>query len=109
MTNTFKQILLGVLLLALSAASASNEVVVIGHPSVGKLDVAILQKVYTGKVIEVGNVAVTAVNAKQGSAVRTRFLRTFLNQDEDKYTGYWTVRRYIGKGAPPREIGRAHV
>ena len=106
MTNTFKQILLGVLLLALFAASAgaSNEVVVIGHPSVGKLDVAILQKVYTGKVIEVGNVAVIAVNAKQGSAVRTRFLRTFLNQDEDKYTGYWTVRRYIGKGAPPREL-----
>ena len=104
MAKTCKQILLAALLLGMPAANASNDVVVISHPSVVKLDAATLQKVYTGKVMEVDGVAVTAVNAKQGSVVRTRFLRAFLNQDEDKYTGYWTVRRYIGKGAPPREL-----
>ena len=31
----------------------------------------------------------------------------FLNQDEDKFTAYWTVRRYIGKGAPPREMSKS--
>ena len=104
MAKTCKQILLAALLLGMPAANASNDVVVISHPSVVKLDAATLQKVYTGKVMEVDGVAVTAVNAKQGSVVRTRFLWAFLNQDEDKYTGYWTVRRYIGKGAPPREL-----
>jgi len=104
MIKARKQILLAALLLVMPAAGASNNVVVIGHPNVGKLDAPTLQKVYTGKVIEVGGVAVTAVSAKQGSAVRIRFLRTFLNQDEDKYTGYWTVRRYIGQGVPPREL-----
>ena len=39
--------------------------------------------------------------------VRNRFLQIFLNQDEDKYTAYWTVRRYIGKGASPREMAKS--
>ena len=49
-------------------------------------------------------IPVTAVNANSGSAVRDRFLQAYLNQDEDKYTAYWTVRRYSGMGAPPREL-----
>jgi hypothetical protein len=44
------------------------------------------------------------VNAKVGSTERNRFLALFMNQDEEKYTGYWTVRRYIGKGTPPNEL-----
>jgi len=68
------------------------------------LDAATLQKIYTGKVIELDGVAVTAINAHAGSELRNRFLRAFLNQDEDRYTAYWTVRRYIGKGASPREM-----
>ena len=44
------------------------------------------------------------VNASRGSSVRDRFLQDYLHQDEDKYTAYWTVRRYIGKGASPREL-----
>jgi hypothetical protein len=49
-------------------------------------------------------VNVTAVNAHLGSPARNQFLQAFLKQDEDKYTAYWTVRRYIGKGTPPREL-----
>jgi len=85
-------------------AHAAGGVVVIGHAGLGRLDAATLQKIYTGRVIEVDGVAVTAVNASSGSDVRNRFLRTFLDQDEDRYTAYWTVRRYIGKGASPREL-----
>jgi ABC-type phosphate transport system substrate-binding protein len=55
----------------------------------------------------VDGVPVTAINANAGSDVRIRFLQLFLNQDEDKYIAYWTVRRYIGKGASPREMSKS--
>ena len=89
---------------AVAHAGAADGLIVIGHPNLPALDAATLEKVYTGKVVEVGGVAVTAINAQSGSATRTRFLQAYLKQDEDKYTAYWIVRRYIGKGAPPREI-----
>ena len=98
-------------ILALSAATAgvwaAEGVVVIGHSGIKKLDTATLARIYTGRVIEVEGISVTAVNAHAGSLVRNRFLQIFLNQDEDKYTAYWTVRRYIGKGASPREMARS--
>lgn len=92
------------LALGIGHAQAGNEVVMIGHAGLTKLDVATVQRIYTGKAVEVGGVAVTVVNAASGSEVRNRFLQSYLNQDEDKYTAYWTVRRYIGKGAPPTEF-----
>jgi ABC-type phosphate transport system substrate-binding protein len=85
-------------------ARAAGGVVVIGDARLTRLDATTLEKVYTGRVIEVDGIPVTAVNANSGSAVRNRFLQAYLNQDEDKYTAYWTVRRYIGKGASPREL-----
>ncbi|MFO1298484.1 MAG: hypothetical protein U1F25_19800 [Rubrivivax sp.] len=27
-----------------------------------------------------------------------------MQQTEEDYQAYWTVRRYVGKGAPPREV-----
>lgn len=99
------------LLLAFSSVAATTNaadgVVVIGHSNVHRLDALTVARIYTGKVIEVDGVPVTAINANSGSGVRNRFLRLYLNQDEDKYTAYWTVRRYIGKGASPRELARA--
>lgn len=83
---------------------AGGGVVVIGHPGLAAIDPQTLERIYTGKVVEVNGMAVVAVNASSGSAVRSRFLQTYLNQDDDKYTAYWVVRRYIGKGAPPREL-----
>lgn len=87
-----------------SELKAGGGVVVIGHPNLTSLDATTLEKVYTGRIIEVNGIAVTAINANSGSALRNRFLQFYLHQDEDKYTAYWVVRRYIGKGAPPREI-----
>lgn len=99
------------LLLALAAPAwdlrAADGVIVIGHPGIKRLDAPTLARIYTGRVIEVDGVPVTAINANAGSDVRTRFLQVFLQQDEDKYTAYWTVRRYIGKGASPREMNKS--
>jgi ABC-type phosphate transport system substrate-binding protein len=89
-------------LVALGLASAG--VAVIGHPNVPKLDEQTVQKLYTGKLIEIGGMSATAVNAQISSTARASFLKTYLNQDEEKYSAYWTVRRYIGKGNPPREL-----
>jgi ABC-type phosphate transport system substrate-binding protein len=87
-----------------SDLNAAGGVVVIAHASLTRLDVATLEKIYTGRIIEVGGIPVNPVNANSGSAIRNRFLQFYLNEDEDKYTAYWTVRRYIGKGASPREL-----
>ena len=101
-------IVLRTLLVALALipveARAAGGVVVIGDARLTRLDAPTLEKVYTGKVIEVDGIPVTAINANSGSAIRNRFLQVYLHQDEDKYTAYWTVRRYIGKGASPREL-----
>ena len=88
-------------------AVAQTAVVVIGHAGIDKMDAVTVQKVFTGRVVELGGVALTPINASAGSATRLRFLQAFLNQDEDKYVAYWTVRRYIGKGVPPKELASA--
>jgi hypothetical protein len=82
----------------------AGPVVMVGHPTVHKLDAGTVQRIYTGKAIEVDGVAVMPVNLKPGQSLRQRFLQEYLQQAEDAYTGYWTVRRYIGKGTPPREL-----
>ena len=99
-----------VVLLAVSLAFAqahAGEIVVIGNSNVPKMDAVTVQKVYTGKVIQVSGVNVRPVGDKPGTSTRNLFLREFLEQDEEKYTAYWTVRRYIGKGVPPSELASA--
>ena len=92
---------------ALGELQAADGVVVIGHATLRQLDLETIEKIYTGKLIQIGNIFVVAVNADAGSAVRERFLRVFLKQDEGRYTGYWRVRRSIGQGKPPREMSRS--
>lgn len=83
------------------------DLLVIGHPGLPRLDAATLQRLYTGRAIEVAGQPVTVVNLPAGSALRQRFLAVFLATDEDRYRAYWTVRRHVGKGAPPRELDSA--
>lgn len=78
--------------------------IVIGHPDLNGLDRVSLQRIYTGKMVELNGLRVTPVDLRRGNALRRRFLELYLGQDEDKYIGYWTVRRYVGKGTPPREF-----
>jgi hypothetical protein len=105
MKTTIKVVSLAVSLIVVPARA--GEIVVIGNSNVPKMDATTVQKVYTGKFVSVAGVNVTPVGVKPGAAARNRFLQEFLNQDEEKYTAYWTVRRYIGKGAPPVELANA--
>lgn len=91
-------------LVASLAQPALAEPVVIGHAGLQALDLRTLQRIYTGKVVEVDGVRVSPVNLAAGNTLRQRFLARYLDQDDDKYIGYWTVRRYVGKGTPPREL-----
>lgn len=101
MKTTFK-LIFTLLACTLSEAHAQN-VVIIGHAGLGKLNTATVQRIFTGKAIEIDGMHVTAINLKPG-AIRDRFLQRYLNQDDDKYIAYWTVRRFIGKGIPPKEL-----
>jgi ABC-type phosphate transport system substrate-binding protein len=94
-------------LIAVSILCASPllaDPVVIGHPNLSTLDRVSLQRIYTGKVVELNGSRVFPVDLRPGDRLRQRFLELYLDQDEDKYIGYWTVRRYVGKGTPPREL-----
>ena len=71
------------------------------------MDALTVKKIYTGKFIAVAGVSVTPVALKSGSQERTRFLREYLDEEDEKYDAYWTVRRYIGKGTPPVELESA--
>ncbi len=85
----------------------AGDIIVIGNSNVPKIDLATIQKIYTGKIVSIADVNVKPVNAKLGTTERNQFLNKFMEQDEEKYTGYWTVRRYIGKGTPPTELNNA--
>jgi ABC-type phosphate transport system substrate-binding protein len=91
-------------LTVLLGSSCWAGVVVVGHPALRKLDLQTVQRIYTGKVVEVDGVPVQPINAPPGQVLRQRFLSDYLQQNEGSYVAYWTVRRYVGKGAPPREL-----
>lgn len=84
--------------------AGDRPLVIIGHSSVHKLDVVTLQRIYTGKAVEVDGIRVVPVNAASNLGTRQRFFTQYLQTDEDQYVSYWTVRRYVGKGTPPREV-----
>ena len=87
-----------------SAAVAPSTLVVVAHADMPALDAETLQKIYLGKVVEVGGRPVVPVNLAKGNALRAAFMEQVLDQDDEKFIAYWTVRRYIGKGSPPREF-----
>ncbi len=101
--NWMRAALLGLTLLLAVPAQADN-VVVIGHAQLPKLSAVALRKLYTGRSTEVNGAPVIVVNALPGSPVRSRFLSIYVEQDDERYVAYWTVRRFIGKGVPPREL-----
>ncbi|WP_028312737.1 hypothetical protein [Derxia gummosa] len=86
-------------------AAENDPVLLIGHPGLPPIDADTVERLYTGRSIEVAGTPVTVVNAAGGSALRRRFLATWLRTTDERYGAYWTVRRHVGKGAPPRELG----
>lgn len=85
-------------------STAWADTAVIGNHNVPAVTPEIIQKIFTGRSVAVDGVSVTPVNAKQGSDIRNQFLKNFLNQDEEKYQAYWTVRQFVGKGMQPRSF-----
>lgn len=101
--------LLGVLVAAVLAVfspclQADDGVLVIGHGALHGLDAGTVMRIYTGRVIALDGQDLRPVNLMPGHPLRRRFLAAVLLQSEDDYLAYWTVRRYIGKGTPPREL-----
>jgi ABC-type phosphate transport system substrate-binding protein len=84
-----------------------DAVVLVAHPGVPRIDIATAQRLYTGRAVEVGNVPIVVINAAPGSRLRERFMATVMAQDDEKYVAYWTVRKHVGKGTPPRELKSA--
>lgn len=103
MPSLFLRLFFGLWLLPILAHA--GEVVVVGGSNLPKLDVKTIGRLYTGKTTAISGINLTVINAKNSSPVRGRFLEAYLEQDNDKYEAYWTVRRYIGQGTPPAEVG----
>jgi ABC-type phosphate transport system substrate-binding protein len=89
---------------AFRAEAGEPQPVLIGSPGMARIDAATAARLYTGRTIEVGGRPVNVVNAPVGAPLRHRFLALVLQQDDEQYRAYWTVRRHVGKGAPPREL-----
>ncbi len=89
------------------SAIADEGVVVIGHPGLRSLDTEALRRIYAGRTVELDGQALRPVQLSAGAALRKRFATAVLQQSDEDFIAYWTVRRYIGKGAPPRELGSA--
>jgi hypothetical protein len=90
-----------------TAAADRDALVLIGHASLPRIDLATAQRLYSGRAVEVAGLAVVPVNAAPSSKARERFMAGVMNQEDDKYVAYWTVRKHIGKGTPPRELKTA--
>lgn len=91
--------------LTLSPLATNAKLVVISHDNITNLSASVIKRIYTGRLIEVEGVTVTPINAQPLTESRNQFLLQFLKKSEDEYTAYWTVRRFIGKGTPPKELG----
>lgn len=95
------------LLLLLGGAltfAADDRLVVIGHSALSKTDISTLQRLYTGRVVSINEQAAIPVHLPPGDPLRRQFLDVVMKQSEEQYTGYWLVRQYVGKGAPPKEF-----
>lgn len=93
------------LLMCLPSLGVTQEALVfIGHGSLPRAESPILQRLYTGRAVSIGDQVAIPVNYPAGHPLRERFLSLILGQNEEQYTGYWLVRRYVGKGAPPAEF-----
>jgi len=87
-----------------STFAADDRLVVIAHAALSKTDLSTLQRVYTGRIVSINEQAAVPVHLLPGDPLRQQFLEVILGQSEEQYTGYWLVRKYVGKGAPPVEF-----
>lgn len=90
---------------ALPRAHAADEgVAIVAHAPLRGLDAEAIRRIYTGRMVELDGQPLRPVQLPAGHPLRRRFASAFLQQSDEDFVAYWTVRRYIGKGAPPREL-----
>jgi hypothetical protein len=87
-----------------ASAQTDEGLVIVTNPLLKGIDTEMVRRIYTGRVVELDGLPLRPVNLAPASPVRQRFLRALLQQTEQDYVGYWTVRRYIGKGVPPQDL-----
>lgn len=104
MRNTFIKLLAATAIAFVQPVHADDGIVVIAHSAIRGLDAETLKRIWTGRSIELDGIALHPINLPPGHPSRRRFLALVMQQDDDDYIAYWTVRRYVGKGAPPREM-----
>lgn len=93
----------GLLLHPLSA-QADEGVVVIANAPLRGVDAEAIKRIYGGRMVELDGQPLRPVQLAAGQPLRRRFASAVLLQSDEDFIAYWTVRRYIGKGAPPREL-----
>jgi len=93
----------GLLLQPLSV-QADEGVVVIANAPLRGVDGEAIKRIYGGRMVELDGQPLRPVQLAAGQALRRRFANAVLQQSDEDFIAYWTVRRYIGKGAPPREL-----
>lgn len=96
--------LAGATAFGLHAQAADEGVAVIAHSPLRGLDAEAIRRIYTGRMVELDGQPLRPVQLPAGHPLRRRFASAFLQQSDEDFVAYWTVRRYIGKGAPPREL-----
>lgn len=105
MVRNFFLYCLPLLIVSSLAGAAGDDIVVIAYPTLPKTDRLTLQRLYTGRIVSISQQLVLPINLPAGTAARDEFLQWVMEQNEEEYTGYWLVRRYVGKGSPPKELG----
>jgi ABC-type phosphate transport system substrate-binding protein len=92
-------------LLTAKPARADDGVVVIANTTLRSIDADALKRIYSGRIVELDGQSLHPLQLTAGQPLRRRFSAAVLQQSDEDFIAYWTVRRYIGKGAPPRELG----
>lgn len=98
------RLLLMLLALLATGTGLAQDIVVFAHRDMPKSDAVTLKRLFTGRIVSISQQSARPVNLAPGHPLRLVFLEKLLGQDEREYTGYWLVRRYVGKGAPPIEF-----
>lgn len=93
----------------LVCVSASAEVAVIVHPSLGvsTLTESEVSRLFLGKVKDFpGGGQAVPINQDDGSAARDAFNEAICKKNSSQYKAYWSQLVFTGKGTPPKDVGK---
>jgi ABC-type phosphate transport system substrate-binding protein len=101
------RILIGIALAAL-AIPAQAELVVIVNPKnpAASMSAEQVAQVFLGRSTSFpGGGAATALDQKEGAAVRDEFYTKVADKNPGQVKAFWAKQMFSGNGSPPRELG----